>query len=190
MPRSPEGFRDENERQDSHLLQAQTIFPKKIIFEEKQGAVKSAECFGCMTCISVCPSEGALAISFRTGRKRDIFSPYLYPALLILLFSLIIGAGITTGKWNSQLTYEEYRRLIPETSKLTHPSKHYLGPPFLPTLFFRLFRIVRLFRLVHRVDRLHHYRSLSFVRVSRIFFLIHLLRRALVFLHFLRASRS
>lgn len=92
-----------------------------LIDVEKQGAVKSAECFACMTCISVCPSEGALAITFNTGRKRDKFSPYIYPALLILLFSLIIGGGVTTGKWNSQLTYEEYRRLIPETSNLAHP---------------------------------------------------------------------
>jgi len=92
-----------------------------LIDVEKQEAVKSAECFGCMTCVSVCPSEGALAISFKTGRKRDAFSPYLYPALLILLFYLIIGAGVTAGKWNSRLTYEEYRRLVPETSNLTHP---------------------------------------------------------------------
>lgn len=92
-----------------------------LIDVERQAAVNSAECFGCMTCVSRCPAKGVLEISIKTGRQRKAFAPYLYPAVLVLMLSLIIGAGITAGKWRSRVTYEEYKRLVPETSELTHP---------------------------------------------------------------------
>jgi polyferredoxin len=109
-----------DERNCSHCHSCTTHCPA-LIDVEKQGAVRSGECFGCMTCVSVCPARGALAISLMTGRKRKAFSPYLYPAALVLLFSLIIGSGIAAGKWRSGLTYRQYVHLIPETSRLTHP---------------------------------------------------------------------
>ncbi len=98
-----------------------TIHGPALIDVERQGAVKSAECFGCMTCVSRCPAKRAIGISFKTGRQRRVFSPFLYPAALVLLFSIIIGSGIAAGKWHSRLTYEDYKRLVPETAELTHP---------------------------------------------------------------------
>lgn len=92
-----------------------------LIDVERQNEVKSEECFGCMTCISRCPAKEALEISIKTGKQRKTFAPYLYPAVLVLLFSLIIGSGIASGKWRSLLPYEEYKRLVPETLELTHP---------------------------------------------------------------------
>jgi hypothetical protein len=47
-----------------------------------------------MTCVSQSPSKGALDITVKAGKNRKGINPWLYPAALLLLFYLIIGAGI------------------------------------------------------------------------------------------------
>ena len=84
---------------------------------ERKEVIKSEECFGCMTCVSRCPAEGALDLAVRPAKKAHIIKPYLYPVILIVLFYLVIGAGMAAGKWHSQIPYEEYKQLIPEVSK-------------------------------------------------------------------------
>lgn len=83
---------------------------------EKKEVVNSPECFACMTCVSSCPSPGALDITVKTGRERRVLKPYFYPLALIAIFYLVIGIGMAAGKWNSQIPYEEFRRIIPELS--------------------------------------------------------------------------
>ncbi len=73
--------------------------PALLPVEEKQ-MVNSPECFGCMTCVSHCPSAGALDITVRAGLTRKVFSPYIYPAALLLIFYLVILTGILTGNWH------------------------------------------------------------------------------------------
>lgn len=92
-----------------------------LIDVEGQETVKTAECFGCMTCVSRCPAKGALEVSFGAGEKRKAFVPYLYPAVLVIMFFVIVGAGIISGSWHSHMPYEEYMRLIPALQGLTHP---------------------------------------------------------------------
>ncbi|HYA26379.1 MAG TPA: 4Fe-4S binding protein [Thermodesulfovibrionales bacterium] len=84
---------------------------------EKKDVVSSPECCACMTCISSCPSPEALNITFKTGRTSRTFKPYLYPVFLILLFYILIGLGMVAGKWHSQISYEEYKRIIPSISQ-------------------------------------------------------------------------
>jgi len=83
---------------------------------EKKEAVNSPECFGCLTCVSYCPSRDALHITLRTGKSRMAFNPYLYTAGLLLIFYFIIGAGIVSGKWQSEISRDVYRELIPGIS--------------------------------------------------------------------------
>jgi hypothetical protein len=66
-----------------------------------------------MTCVGSCPAPGALDITARAGRGRRVFKPYLYPVVLIAIFYLIIGLGMATGTWHSQIPREEYSRIIP-----------------------------------------------------------------------------
>ena len=86
-----------------------------LIDVEKKDEVKSTECMSCLTCVSRCPS-GALTLSAKAGGWRMTIKPYLYPVLLIAVFYLVIGLGMVSGKWKSQLPYEEYARIIPEIS--------------------------------------------------------------------------
>ena len=86
-----------------------------LIDVEQKDEVKSTECMSCLTCISRC-SSGALTLSAKAGGWRKTIKPYLYPVLLIAVFYLVIGLGMASGKWQSQLPYEEYARIIPEIS--------------------------------------------------------------------------
>ncbi len=81
---------------------------------DKKEVVHSPECFGCMTCVSNCRSEGALNITVPKKNKRIPFKPLLYPMILIIIFYFIIGLGIVSGKWHSQMHHEEYGRVITE----------------------------------------------------------------------------
>ncbi|MDA8433712.1 MAG: 4Fe-4S binding protein [Nitrospiraceae bacterium] len=93
-----------------------------LIDVEKKDVVTSAECFGCLTCVSRCRAKGALDVTVGSFSKRKVFSPYLYPLLLIVVFYLIIGGGMLAGKWNSALNYREYQRLIPAAGEMSHPT--------------------------------------------------------------------
>ena len=84
-----------------------------------KGKNKIPECTGCLTCVSHCPAKGALDISFT---KRRILNPLVWVAILVIaLFFGAIGVGKLTDKWNSIITYEEYKRIIPRASILKHP---------------------------------------------------------------------
>jgi polyferredoxin len=80
--------------------------------------IKSPECTGCLTCVSHCPAKGALDMSFS---KRRVLNPLVFAILVIALFFGAIGVGKLTDKWNSIITYEEYKRIIPHASRLEHP---------------------------------------------------------------------
>ncbi len=88
-----------------------------LIDVENKTVVKSEECFGCMTCVSRCPADGALDLSFKTGKKSRIVKPWLFPVVLIVLFYLVIGIGMATDHWKSKIPHEEYQRLIPDVQK-------------------------------------------------------------------------
>lgn len=88
-----------------------------LIDVEASETVKSAECFGCLTCVSRCPSKGALDVYVRKGEKARRMSPFLFPLLLVGFFYLVVGIGVATGKWHSKVPYEEYQRILPEVKK-------------------------------------------------------------------------
>jgi polyferredoxin len=89
--------------------------PSLIRVEEKE-SVKSAECIGCLSCVSGCPAEGALEVGVKAGGRVRALRPWLYPVALLALFYAVMGLGMATGNWHSQLPYQEYRRIIPALS--------------------------------------------------------------------------
>jgi polyferredoxin len=91
-----------------------------LIDVESKDVVASAECFGCMTCVSRCPAPGALDMTVKRGRSVSVLQPSLYPVLLAALFFLVIGVGVLTDSWHSKIPYEEYQRLVPRVGALEH----------------------------------------------------------------------
>ncbi len=85
---------------------------------DKKIRIKSPECTGCLTCVSHCPAKGALDMAFT---KKRTLSPVIFAVLVICLFFGAVGIGKITGKWNSAVTYEEYRLIVPQASTLGHP---------------------------------------------------------------------
>jgi polyferredoxin len=105
-----------NEEQCSHCHACTRHCPTHIDVENT-AVVKSAECYGCLTCVSRCPAEGALNLTVSTGKKVSVVKAALFPVALIALFYLVIGIGMATGKWHSKVPYEDYQQLISEVQK-------------------------------------------------------------------------
>lgn len=105
-----------NEDQCVHCHACTAHCPAQIDVEQ-QVLVKSAECIGCMTCVSRCRAAGALDVAFGTKQKFRVLKPWLFPVLLVVLFYFVIGTGMLTGNWHSRIPNEEYRHLIPEVQK-------------------------------------------------------------------------
>lgn len=106
-----------NEDLCTHCSSCTRNCPSQLPVEEKRRII-SPECTGCLTCVSRCPSKGALDIAFT---RKKILNPFLFVFLLLVLFFGTIGIGKITDKWNSAVTHEEYRQMIPKAEILEHP---------------------------------------------------------------------
>ncbi len=82
--------------------------------------VRTPECNGCLTCVSVCPVKDALELRTLVRRRRRI------PALAIasgvaVIFLLVVGYAKTMGYWNGNVPEEMFFQLIPNAASLEHP---------------------------------------------------------------------
>ena len=81
-------------------------------------AVSSPECTGCLTCVAHCPEKNVLAMQPKFWTRP--LSVWVFPSVVILIFTLGITVGIVSGHWQSSLNYADYVRLIPHVQSLTH----------------------------------------------------------------------
>ena len=81
-------------------------------------AIRSAECLGCFECVAVCPAEEAIDLSLM-GRRR--INPLLVATAIIATFLTVVGYAKLSGHWDSQISADSYRRLIPYAAELDHP---------------------------------------------------------------------
>jgi polyferredoxin len=80
--------------------------------------VSSPECMGCLTCVVHCPERNVLAMQL-VFRKRPL-SVWVFPAVVLFVFSAGIATGMVSGHWHSSLTPADYRYLIPLVPYLSH----------------------------------------------------------------------
>lgn len=78
--------------------------------------VSSPECTGCLTCVSTCPEEGALSMALW---QRPV-PPVAFVVIVLLLFGGGVLTGMLGGHWQTSLSYEDYRQLIPLAARLGH----------------------------------------------------------------------
>lgn len=92
---------------------------------DRLASVRSAECTGCMACVSVCPAEGALVMSLpqmlESKKKRRGLPAWAMAAGIALLFLGLAGFAKVTGHWNSPVPNSAYHQLIPNASSVAHP---------------------------------------------------------------------
>ncbi len=89
----------------SHLQ----IHAKKSVF--------NAECTGCLSCVEACPER---SLSMSTRLERQPLPRWVFPVLLLSIYSTGIALGIATGHWDSSLSYRDYQQLIPLIEQLSH----------------------------------------------------------------------
>ena len=81
--------------------------------------VRTPECNGCLTCVSVCPVKDALEMRTLAGRRR-------IPALAIaagvaLIFITVVGTAKTMGYWEGRVPEHVFFELIPNAASFAHP---------------------------------------------------------------------
>ena len=87
--------------------------PMQIEVEKKE-VVMSAECFGCMSCVSHCPEEGALEMTFKPSKKVHVLKrPLVFTAVLFTVFYGIVAISMALGAYKSRLPVDEYKRAVP-----------------------------------------------------------------------------
>ena len=81
--------------------------------------VRTPECNGCLTCVSVCPVKDALEMRTSVRRRR-------VPAAAIAwgvsaMFLVVVGYAKVSGHWNGSVPEELFFELIPNAAAYAHP---------------------------------------------------------------------
>jgi polyferredoxin len=84
---------------------------------DRRRRVASAECTGCLTCTETCPQR-ALAMAPPLLRRR--LPAWVFPVAVVCLFAAGVGGGMLTGHWQTSLTNDDYRQLIPMAAMFGH----------------------------------------------------------------------
>ncbi len=85
--------------------------------------VRTPECNGCLTCVSVCPVKDALEMRVIAKPKRGssrITAPVIAVGVA-LIFVAVVGYAKASGHWNGSTPEQLFFELIPKASTLSHP---------------------------------------------------------------------
>lgn len=93
---------------------------------DKLISIKSAECTGCLECVAVCPSEGALDMSlprWTRSPNNGRMPAWALAAAIAVLFFGIVGFAKTAGYWSGDVPDYLYRQLVPRANEVAHPGE-------------------------------------------------------------------
>ncbi|MCF6180222.1 MAG: 4Fe-4S binding protein [Geopsychrobacter sp.] len=91
------------------------VCPARLPVAEKT-QILSPECTACLTCVAHCPQSGALNVAL----VKFPLKPWMFPILVLLVFTVGVGTGMLSGHWQTSLSYADYQRLIPLSRLLGH----------------------------------------------------------------------
>lgn len=80
--------------------------------------VVSPECTGCLTCVATCPHQEVLAM--QPSFWKQSLPVWVFPTVALGLFMGSIGFGMVSGHWQTVLTVDDYRQLLPMLPYLSH----------------------------------------------------------------------
>lgn len=84
---------------------------------DRRSKVGSAECTGCLTCTESCPQR---ALAMAPPGLQAKLPAWVFPVTVVCLFAAGVGSGMLTGHWQTALTYDDYRMLIPMAGMFGH----------------------------------------------------------------------
>lgn len=95
--------------------QCTRVCPQRIKVSEKK-AVLTPECTSCMQCVEACPVKDTLTM--KVGPKK--VNKWVIPVAFFSSFFLMFIVAKLTGHWDTVLTYEDFKVLIPWESYIGH----------------------------------------------------------------------
>lgn len=95
--------------------QCTRVCPQRIKVSEKK-AVLTPDCTACMQCVEACPIKDTLTV--QVGPKK--VNKWVIPVTFFALFAIMIVTAKLTGHWNTILTYEDFKYLIPWVDYIGH----------------------------------------------------------------------
>jgi polyferredoxin len=81
--------------------------------------VRTPECNGCLTCVSVCPVKDALEM--RTIVRKQRIPAMTIAAGVSVIFLLVVGYAKTMGYWDGSVPEHVFFELIPNAGSYAHP---------------------------------------------------------------------
>ncbi len=98
--------------------------------------IQSAECTGCLECVSVCPAQDALSLTVSVLPQPALphsvlpepgfLQPVKLPAWAVAagiaaLFFGVVGLAKTAGHWDTPVPRATYQQLVPNADEAAHP---------------------------------------------------------------------
>jgi hypothetical protein len=74
-----------------------------------------------MSCVAVCPAEGALDLTFGVRTRRSAVPPWALAAAILIVFLGIVSYARVAGYWHTSLPDSLYFDLVPRASEFAHP---------------------------------------------------------------------
>jgi len=85
---------------------------------DRKSVVRSVECTGCLTCVSNCPEDKALAMSIPFWNRP--LPAWVFPVFVLTVFAIGVGWGMASGHWHTSLTSTDYKTLISMADRIGH----------------------------------------------------------------------
>lgn len=104
-----------NEETCIDCKQCTRVCPQRIKVSEKKSVV-TPECTACMQCIEACPVKNTLMM--KAGPRK--VNKWVIPVAFFSLFFIMVFTAKLTGHWNTALTYEDFKALIPWSNYIGH----------------------------------------------------------------------
>lgn len=91
--------------------------PNQILVEQTD-RVWSPECTGCLNCVQRCPVKETL--SFKAPKRHMSLSPLILALGVLGIWIMFIIIAKFTGHWETGMTMEIYKRLLPMVDQIGH----------------------------------------------------------------------
>jgi polyferredoxin len=87
---------------------------------DKVKTVVSDECTTCLNCVDVCPAANTLLLEMIPVKKK--INKKFVAIGVVSIFILVTGFGMITGKWQNNISREDYLQLYENMDSFGHPT--------------------------------------------------------------------
>ncbi|MCQ6281487.1 4Fe-4S binding protein [Bacillus sp. EB600] len=91
------------------------VCPQRIKVSQKK-TVLTPNCTACMACVEACPIKDTLNMTVVNKKVNK----WVIPVAFIALFIVVVSFAKITGHWNTIITYNEWKELIPQVNQIGH----------------------------------------------------------------------